>query len=123
MTTNLIKQLRIIFEKNQVPFKVDNGLKRMSGIDYYGLHKNSRCLYLTHAVSPDEFLQVHVPNSIKPRDIEKKYGIKGERDPENDICYFAQTYLLRIPIFDDLLNGRFSVTDKAKFFIDMAQNR
>jgi hypothetical protein len=123
MTTTLIEQLRIVFEQNQIPFKVDDRLKHMSGIEYYGLHKHSRCLYLTHAVSPDEFLQVHVPNSIKPRDIEKKYGIKGEKDPENDICNFAHIYLLRIPISDDRLNGKFSVIDKETFFIDMAQNR
>ena len=123
MSTHLIQQLRKIFEHKGIPFKADDGPKRMSGITYYGLHKHPRCLYLTHAVAPDEFLQVHVPNTMEPTEIVRVYGVKGERDPENEICNFSHTYLLRVPITNGRINGVFSVEEKAGFFIDMARRR
>ena len=123
MSTHLIQKLRKIFERKGIPSFPDDEPKHYSGIEYYGLYKNSRCLYLTHAVGPDEFLQVHVPNTMEPTEIVRVYGVKGERDPENEICNFSHTYLLRVPITNGRINGVFSVEEKAGFFIDMARRR
>ena len=119
----IIQVLRTIFTQNGIPFVPDDEIKHMSGFSYYGLHKHSKCLYLTHVFEPETFLQVHIPKKIDPATIAKTYGVEGMWDPENAICNFSKTYLLRISLSNGLVNGSTRIEDHAEFFVAMARQR
>jgi len=60
---------------------------------------------------------------IDPATIAKTYGVEGMWDPENAICNFSKTYLLRISLSNGLINGSTRVEDHAEFFVVMARQR
>ena len=121
--TPVIQALRAIFTQNEIRFIPDDEVKHWSGFSYYGLHKHSRCLYLTHVFAPETFLQVHIPKIIDSATVLKTYGVKGIWDPENANCKFSKTYLLRISLLNGLVNGTASVEDHMDFFVAMACQR
>jgi hypothetical protein len=75
--TQIIQTLRTTFTQNGIRIVPDDQVKHMSGFSYYGIHRNSHCLYLTHVFTPETFLQVHipVPNQKRANDVVNKTRI------------------------------------------------
>jgi hypothetical protein len=90
---------------------------------YFGIYKHEKCLYFTH-YHHDNFMEAITPRRLSPDDIEARYDIRGEGDPEDYVSYRSKThYVLKLPLTNGLLNGRFTIPEKRDFFVEIAKMR
>jgi len=120
--TQLLKEIQEVLSANGLPC-----LTNATAFDgeYCCLKKSVRKNYFAHYFH-DEFLHAIVRKSTTPEQISSKYGIDCCFDAKfNASCgqYYKNHYLLRVPLGNGLINGRYSVAEKAAFFVDIARAR
>jgi len=90
---------------------------------YFGIYKHEKCLYFTHYIAGN-FLEAITPRRLSPDEIEAQYDIRCEGNPEDYKSYLSKThYVLKLPLRNGLLNGRFSISEKQDFFVAIAEMR
>jgi hypothetical protein len=127
MPTKIIRELKKLFESNNLQVIEDNGHKTYNGEKYYALKRNKKCNYLAHidevrSVDKAEgYIVMPVPNDTSIDDIRSEYGLAVIYSPNNKPC--SGHYCIRVVLKNGRLDGQYTVEDKKKFFIDMAKRR
>jgi hypothetical protein len=106
MTDLLLRQISGLLERAGIPHYVGQQEKTWRLGRYFGIYRNQKCLYFTHYVDGN-FLEAITPRRLSPDEIEARYDIRCEGDPEDYKSYLSKThYVLKLPLKNGLLNGR-----------------
>jgi hypothetical protein len=120
--SRILRRISAILSQAGISHYVDPKIKRFaSNRPYLGIYKTRRCLLFTHYYQ-DSYIQAIIPKITSPGDIRNVFGIEGE-DNWGDNYKSKTHYVFDIPLMNEKLNGKWTVEDKAYFFVQIAQGR
>jgi hypothetical protein len=126
--TSIIAESRVlgrisnILSQAGISHFIDPKIKRFgSNRPYLGIYKTTRRLLFTHYYE-HSYIQAIIQRITSPDDIRNVFGIEGEDNWGSN--YKSKThYVFDIPLMNEKLNGKWTVKEKADFFVHIAQGR